>query len=229
MSDDHKPDESAEDSTKSKSKSKPKREPKPKSAPEPKPKGAASKPSIDPRTLRLLGMGLVGLIVGLLLGALLFGGDDSKEATVSASASSATTAGVVTPDQLATEAKSLGRPVYWAGAQDGSSIDLERDAKGNVSVLYIPEGSDPGGPPADYLTVVTYPYDNAYAALQQQVVTGGPLSRDLPDGGLVISQADEPNNAYVAYKGEDYQVEIYDPRPGRALKLVLDGSIVKVG
>ena len=189
-------------------------------------KSAAGGPSVDPRALRYGGAALAGLIIGLLLGALFFGGDDEGD-VVAASATSG--AQIVTPAELATEAKSLGRPVYWAGPQGDASIEFERTAEGNTSVRYIPEGEDAGGNAADYLTVVTYPYPDAHEALTQQAATGDALSRELPNGGFAISQPDQPTNAYVAYEGEDYQVEVYDPRPGSALKLVIDGSIVPAG
>ena len=136
---------------------------------------------------------------------------------------------VVTPEDLAAEAQSLGRPIYWAGPQAGSAIELERTAEGNTSVRYIPEGEEAGGAAGDYLTVVTYPYPDAHGALDQQASSGNVFSRELPNGGFAISQPDQPTNAYLAYEGEDYQVEVYDPRPGRALKLILDGSIVPAG
>jgi hypothetical protein len=182
---------------------------------------------VDPRALRYGAAALAGLIIGLLLGALLFGGDDD-DAVVSASANNAG-AQIVTPKDLAAEARSLGRPVYWAGPQDDSAIELERTAEGNTSVRYIPEGEDAGGKAGDYLTVVTYPYPDAHGALTQQASSGDVLSRELPNGGIVIGQPDQSTNAYLAYEGENYQVEVYDPRPGRALKLVVDGSVVPAG
>ena len=186
-----------------------------------KPKGA------DPGLLRIGAGAVAGLIVGLLLGALLFGGDGDGDDDVVA-ASAAPEAQIVTPEELATEAASLGRPVYWAGPQADSAIEFERTAEGNTSIRYIPEGED-GGEAGDFLTVVTYPYPDAHGALTQQAASGDVLSRELPNGGFAISQPDQPTNAYLAYEGEDYQVEVYDPRPGRALKLVIEGSIVPAG
>jgi len=178
----------------------------------------------DPRLIGLGVAAFAGLVIGLLLGALLLGGDDDEGDVVAASAGGSE---IVSPADLTAEAQSLGRPVYWAGPQDGSEIEFERTKEGNTSVRYIPEGEDAGGAAADYLTIVTYPYPKAYEALQEQAASGDVISRDLPDGGFMISQPDQPTNAYLAYKDEDYQVEVYDPRPGQALKLVTDGSVVK--
>ena len=184
--------------------------------------------SLDSRNVQL-GLALAaGLILGLLIGALIFGGGDDGGGEPEA-ASAAGVATIVSPAELAAEAQSLGRPIYWAGPQGESVIELERTAEGNTSVRYIPEGEDAGGSEADFLTVVTYPYPDAYGALSQQAESGDVLTRDLPGGGIIISQANQPTNAYVAYRGEDYQVEIYDPRPGRALKLAIEGAVVPAG
>lgn len=186
---------------------------------------AGERQGTDPATLRLIAAAVVSLLVGLLLGALLFGGDgDEGDDVVAASAPTETQ--ILAPEELAAEAIALGRPVYWAGPQEDAAIELTRTEEGNTSIRYIPEGDDGGGDPADYLTVVTYPYPDAYEALNQQAETTDVLSRDLPKGGFAISPPDPPVNAYLAYKGEDYQVEVYDPSPGRALKLVVDGAIV---
>lgn len=169
-----------------------------------------------------------GLLLGIALGALIFGGDDDgDEGLVSAPPDASTQ--VVTPPELAREARALGRPVYWAGPSETDTIELERSPEGNVSVRYIPEDADADGEAADFLTVVTYPYPEARKALEQQAASGDLLSRKLPETGFVISRPDQPTNAYLAYAGEDYQVEIYDPRPGRALQLVLEGSIAPAG
>ena len=192
-------------------------------------KGSASKPSsagkprTDPSTLKMVATAVVGLLVGLLLGALIFGGDSDDEG--GSTETSPLAAQVVTPEDLAAEARALGRPVYWAGEQEGSVIELERTIEGNTSVRYIPEGEEAEGAAGDFLTIVTYPYPEARQALEEQA-SGNLFSRELPDGGFAISQPGQPTNAYLAYEGEDYQVEVYDPRPGRALKLILDGAIV---
>jgi hypothetical protein len=184
------------------------------------------KPGTDPHTLRLVAAAVVSLIIGILLGALIFGGDGDED-VIAASEPSATQ--LVTPEDLTKEAQSLGRPIYWAGPQGDFDIELQRTAEGNTSVRYIPAGEEADSAGGDFLTVVTYPYPDAHEALTQQAASGEVFSRDLPGGGLTISQPGQPTNAYLAYEGEDYQVEVYDPRPGRALKLVLDGSVVNAG
>lgn len=181
--------------------------------------------SLDPAMLRLLAGIAAGLVLGVLLGALLFGGDDDGSAEAP-EAIGPMEAQIVSPAELAAEARSLGRPVYWAGPSDQDQLEMARNEDGDVSVAYIPEGEDPEGPDADFLTVLTYRFPDARKALEAEAASGNRLSRELPDGGFLLSQPSQPTSVYVAYRGEDYQVEVYDPRPGRALQLALAGSIV---
>ena len=190
---------------------------------------AAKKAETSPSLLPIVAAAVASLLIGILLGALIFGGDDGDDGgdgVVAASATPGTQ--IVTPEELATEAASLGRPVYWAGPQDGSSIEFTRNEEGNTAVRYVPEGEDVSEEGS--LTVVTYPFPDAHDALMQQAAADpNLLSRRLPNGGFMISQANQPRNAYLAFEGEDYEVEVYDPRPGQALKLIIDGAIVPAG
>ena len=50
-----------------------------------------------------------------------------------------------------------------------------------------------------------------------------------PGGGLAVYSVEAPNNVYVAFPGSDVQVEVFDPRPKRALRLVTSGRVAPVG
>ena len=55
-------------------------------------------------------------------------------------------------------------------------------------------------------------------------------SVNLPGGGIAVySKAPGANNAYIAEQGVPFQVEVFDPTPGRARDLVTSGQIVPVG
>ena len=47
-----------------------------------------------------------------------------------------------------------------------------------------------------------------------------------PDGGVAVKGTE--NNVYLAYRGQDVQVEVYSPTPGEAARLVQQGKIVPV-
>jgi hypothetical protein len=40
-----------------------------------------------------------------------------------------------------------------------------------------------------------------------------------------VSDSAQPTNVYLAYPDQPFQVEVFDPTPGRALDLVLDRQI----
>ena len=52
---------------------------------------------------------------------------------------------------------------------------------------------------------------------------------ELDGGGVaVFPEAPGTKNVYVAYPGVDYQVEVFDPVPGAARRLVEAGRIAPV-
>ena len=38
----------------------------------------------------------------------------------------------------------------------------------------------------------------------------------------------KPDNAYIAYPGTDLQIEVYDPKAGRAFELATAGAISRI-
>ncbi len=68
------------------------------------------------------------------------------------------------------------------------------------------------------MTIGTYPYIDAFGTLQAAARGSGGMADRTPDDGLVVSFANRPNNVYVAFQGSDYEIEVYDPHPGRALE-----------
>ena len=43
--------------------------------------------------------------------------------------------------------------------------------------------------------------------------------------GELTKRSDLPNSVYLAYPGENVQVEVYDPRPQRARRLAREGRV----
>jgi len=128
----------------------------------------------------------------------------------------------LTADGLRTLAGSVGQPIYWAGPDEGYIYELRRNAKGHVFIRYLPQGVEVGAPEDEYLVVATYPYKSAYNALQN--VTDGE-KYDIPRGGVALVDARTANSVHVAYPGLNYQVEIYDPSPERALEVARSGDV----
>jgi hypothetical protein len=49
-----------------------------------------------------------------------------------------------------------------------------------------------------------------------------------PDGGLAVVRKGSPRNAYITNQQRDVQIELYDPRAGRALELATAGAITPI-
>lgn len=131
----------------------------------------------------------------------------------------------VSAAELASLSESLGQPVYWAGAQGAKQFDVTRQGEERIVVTYRPAG---GGGTDGALTVGTYRLDDAQAAIRRAARADTATLHRLPRGGLAVSDSARPTNAYFAYPKEPYQVEVFDPKPGRALRLVLAGRVEPV-
>jgi hypothetical protein len=138
-------------------------------------------------------------------------------------------ASAVSLQRLDAFASSLGHPVYWAGAQPGSTYELSRTKDGRIYVRYLPHGVKAGTSKADYLTVGTYPQPNAFATLRATARKQGVQTIPLAGGGLAFQYKGRPTSVYLAYSGSDYQIEVFDPSPTRALGLVKSGQVRPVG
>jgi hypothetical protein len=127
----------------------------------------------------------------------------------------------VSAAELVSLSESLGQPVYWAGPQGAKEYELTREGESKIAVRY-PAGADSA---AGALTVATYHLDQPVEAVRRAGQAKAAKLHGLPRGGLAVSDSASPTNVYFAYPAEPYQVEVFDPKPGRALELVLDRKI----
>jgi hypothetical protein len=167
----------------------------------------------------LLALGL-GLWLGLRGGASSSAGRQLGPTTTGA-ARSVTPLGPITLSATALKgrSKTLGQNVYWVGPEPGVQYELERHADGNVFVRYLAGGSH------DATTVGTYPLANAYAATTALAHQSG-WAEGHTEGFLVAySTATPATTVYVAAEGFPYQIEVYDPTPGKARSLVESGAV----
>lgn len=183
-----------------------------------KPK-AAGKPDVR------IGAVLAGALVLILLGWLLFhdGGDDSSKE------SGGEGAAVANVDDLRAIAEETGAPVYWAGEQEDTELEVTQAEDGNrVYVRYLTGDAEAGDPRADFLTIGSYAFKDAAAALRKQAQAPGGVLEAAPGGGTVYYNEERPQSVYLAYPDVDVEVEVYDPDPERALELVTGGKVLPV-
>jgi hypothetical protein len=164
--------------------------------------------------------GTAGCLV--LLGALLAGCGSSGSSTTTTS--DAVTA---TPASLKTLARALGQPIYWVGPEQGVSYERTTSKDGRVLVRYLPRGAAIGTT-TPYLTVGTYTVTNAYAATQRAASRPDVVRIKVASSAIAFSTTSHPLNAWITYPGSKYQIEVFDPTPGRARKLVASGRVIRV-
>lgn len=165
------------------------------------------------------------LALALLTGC---GSSDSSTSTDQATSSADSNAAqIVSADSLRKTASSAV-PIYWAGEQDGTELELSRPDKDRTYVRYLTDGAEAGDKRADFLTVGTYTQPNAVASLRRQAKrSGGTISR-APGNVTVYYDRDKSQSIYLAYPGTQVEVEVFDPSFKRALRLVESGQIIAV-
>lgn len=167
--------------------------------------------------------------------ALVSRGDDATPGTGAgatqpvppAPASLASPPKVVTLEQLRTEEGTQGLPIFWAGPQGSSRLELSRSADGSTFVRYL--GTSSPGDRVPRLTVATYPRADGFGDVAGAAAQPGATQISLPNAGLAVIAADRPTSVYLSYPDAQYQVEVFAPKAGDAERLVRAEAIVPVG
>lgn len=165
------------------------------------------------------------LAVGLVLWVALR--DDDGGGSNSTSSSSG--AEIVSVDSLRDAAAEQETPIYWAGEQEGTELELSQSEQGRTYVRYLTDDAELDDPRPDFLTVGTYEDSDAVAELRRQGSEPGGVLAKAPGGATVYFSRTQPSSVYLAYPGVDVQIEVYDPDFKRALQLVNSGQIVSAG
>jgi hypothetical protein len=153
---------------------------------------------------------------------------DRGSSTAQPSPPSSAQATAASPADLRSLADSLGHPIFWVGEKSGDTYELTQTQNGKVYIRYLPAGVAVGSD-KPYLTVATYPFPGAFAAIQEQVRAKGAVSVKLPQGGLALLDSGYPQSVHVAYPGVDYQIEVFDPTPAAAMQTVAAGHLEAIG
>jgi len=171
---------------------------------------------------KAVGTGLTAAAIAL---ALLGCGSSKDEA---ASQPSSGGAEIVSASSLQATAAKAATPIYWAGAQPGTKLELSEPSADRTYVRYLTGGAKAGDKRADFLTVSTYVQPNAAASLRRQAKRSGGTIDRAPGKATLYYGRDNPSSVYLAYPGAAVEVEVFDPNFKRALALVEAGEIVAV-
>lgn len=120
-------------------------------------------------------------------------------------------------------------PVYWLGERTNANYELTDSESGRIYIRYLTDGADAGDERAKFITVATYPSKDGVAALRKAAreENGAKLGK-TDDGAVLLIDPASPNNAHLAYRGANLQIEVYSPVPGEALRLAARGEVTPV-
>jgi hypothetical protein len=104
-------------------------------------------------------------------------------------------------------------------------LELTQTASGRIYIRYLPLNVKIGDRRGRFLIVGTYPVPNAYQAIQKAAREPGAHRFTVRRGSLGVYNDSSPTNVYFAARGSNFQIEVYDPNPRRALALVRSGRI----
>jgi hypothetical protein len=176
--------------------------------------------SFESPEVRIGALVALAVIVGLVVWLVARGGDESAP-TFSGGGATAASA-----EDLAALPAEVGHPVYWAGPKRGYTYELTRTDDGRIYIRYLPAGVEIGSDQPKYLTVGTYPSQNALGTIRGLAKRLDAKTMRLRGGGAAVQDTKHPTSVYLAYPGSDNQIEVYDPSPVRALELVLSGGVI---
>jgi hypothetical protein len=163
---------------------------------------------------------LVALIIGIVTWLIFGRGDNSTK-------SSSPTTAVVSEQGLQKLVGALAEPVYWVGPEQGVRYGVEQRPSGQVYVRYLTAQMKPDT--VATLTVGTYPMNNAYGYMTKNAKKNGWTRLATGVGGVTAFASSAPSRSvYLALPKSNYQIEIYDPKPGRAAALVQAGRALPV-
>ena len=170
----------------------------------------------------------VAIAVAFVVWLLVRGGDSNTPGTGSTSTGQATGPAAATTDELRALSDDLGHPIYWIGELPNRTYELTRTSDNRVFIRYLPKGVPVGIREAAYTIVGTYPVENAYKVLQTLAKKPDESSFSAPADGLAVYSTTQPNNVYLAYPGSNLQIEVFDPSPQQARRLITSGQVAAV-
>ena len=118
-------------------------------------------------------------------------------------------------------------PIYWVGQSAGMTYELTQTTNGRTYLRYLPRGVKAGAT-ADYLTVGTYPFANAFHVVEGLAKNPGSTIVKTTGNAIAFYYRARPTNIYVAFPGSNFEIEIFDPVSGQAKKLVTSGKLIAV-
>jgi hypothetical protein len=110
---------------------------------------------------------------------------------------------------------------YWTGPIAGDRYSIFVPKSGVAVIRYIPAGASMADTAPNFRLVAAYVQKDAFATTQAAGLKLANLGFINIDGNAVFYAKARPTNVYVGIKGQDVQLEIFDPGRDQALALAL--------
>lgn len=165
---------------------------------------------------------LGGVIAAALIVWVVLDSGDSRDGDTQS-----TEAEVVGVAALRRAAATQGTPIYWAGATEGTNLELSQPAPDRTYVRYLTGGAK-AGDSKPFLTVGSYRFEDPTGTLHSRGNQPGSVLASAPGGGVVYFDRTNPKSVYLAYPDTEVEIEVFAPEFKEALQLVTDGRIVPV-
>jgi hypothetical protein len=196
------------------------------------PENAEATPTRRKVVLAIIGTLVFALVVvgAFLLGAYV----NNKDAVVRTPISIGGTGSIedsraLTETELRDLVLSSKLTAYWAGPIRGYKYAVASPKAGVVVVRYLPDGKGLDDDKPIYRVIGTYVQKGATEAVMSSGKKEGSVGFTNVDGNAVFYVRSRPTNVYMAIKGKDIQVEIFDPGQDQAVALSLfKGQIVQI-
>jgi hypothetical protein len=176
--------------------------------------------------LLLLCLGVVAAVAGIVALTAWVVSDEGDASTPSAEGGPALAADA---RELARQSVAVGHAVYWVGPKASRRYELTQTGDGRAYVRYLPLDVQAGDPRPGFLTVGTYLVDDAFAVTRAASRRTDARAVAAPAGAVAFYATVRPQSVYLAFEGSDLQIEVYDPTPRQARKLVETASVRPVG
>ena len=168
-----------------------------------------------------------GILIGTALAVTAIAATGCGTGSGSSTETTNPSAVAITPAGLRALGVSLQQPIYWVGPSKGTHFEKSSTGDGRILVRYLPASAEIGTS-TPYLTVGTYTVPNAYAAAQRAASKPGAVRINVATSAIAFSTKAHPLNAWIAYPGSRFQIEVFDPKPGRARSLVASGKVARM-
>lgn len=190
-------------------------------------KKAAEKKGANPWALRIAVIALA-LSVGFLVWAVTRD-DDEGPAPAPVSVAEQAEARIVSEEELADLATTVGHPIYWVGPIPETELEVAEIEEGSILVRYLEDGAGAGEGQADFLAVGSYSVDDAEGAIKELAAGPDAIVRKGTDGREVVTTKSRQTNVYFADSETNLQIEVFDPSPKRAMELAQSDQIEPIG